>query len=385
MDFSLNNEQTLLRNSLSAFLRDSYPFSSRMAASKSANGWRPDIWKALGKELGILGAAFPEDVGGSDGGPVETMIILEELGRALALEPFVESVVLGGGLLRHTGGARARAVLGAVLAGDDTVAVGLTEPDARFGLAHVGTQARRHDHGWQLDGHKAAVVGAQWGSSLIVTARTAGATADRRGISLFLVERDRPGVTLREYHTIDGRRAADVILDGVVLPTDALLGAEGDAFEVLERVADEAIVAQCAEAVGMMERMLEDTVSYTRQRRQFGQPISSFQVLQHRMADMMIQVELAKSAVYGATLKLGAARSERAMAASAAKVTTDQACRYVGQNAIQLHGGMGMSDELAVTHYFKRATVLGIMLGSADYHVNRFASVEREAAWAATA
>ncbi|RDK10126.1 acyl-CoA dehydrogenase family protein [Cupriavidus lacunae] len=380
MHFSLNNEQTLLRNSLRAFLRDRYPFSSRKDASQSDKGWRPDIWRALGKELGILGAALPEDVGGSGGGPVENMIVMEELGRALALEPFAESVVMAGGLLRRAVGQRARDLLAAVLAGDDTVAVGWNEPGARFGLATVGTQARKQGDGWCLDGHKVAVIGAQWGSSLIVTARSGGAASDRYGISLFLVERERPGVTLREYHTIDGRRAADVVLDGVMLPADALLGAEGQAFDLIERIADEAVAAQCAEAVGLMERMLEDTVAYTRQREQFGQPISSFQVLQHRMADMMIQVELARSSVYGATLKLDAEPAERARAASAAKVTTDQACRFVGQNAIQLHGGMGMSDELPVTHYFKRATVLGNTLGSADFHVRRFAGFEREAA-----
>lgn len=380
MHFSLNNEQTLLRNSLRAFLRDRYPFPSRKDASQSDKGWRPDIWRALGKELGILGAALPEDVGGSGGGPVENMIVMEELGRALALEPFAESVVMAGGLLRRAGGQRARDLLAAVLSGDDTVAVGWNEPGARFGLATFGTQARKQGDGWCLDGHKVAVIGAQWGSSLIVTARSGGAASDRYGISLFLVERERPGVTLREYHTIDGRRAADVVLDGVMLPADALLGAEGQAFDLIERIADEAVAAQCAEAVGLMERMLEDTIAYTRQREQFGQPISSFQVLQHRMADMMIQVELARSSVYGATLKLDAEPAERARAASAAKVTTDQACRFVGQNAIQLHGGMGMSDELPVTHYFKRATVLGNTLGSADFHVRRFAGFEREAA-----
>jgi alkylation response protein AidB-like acyl-CoA dehydrogenase len=218
------------------------------------------------------------------------------------------------------------------------------------------------------------------GSRLIVTARTGGAQAARSGVSLFLLERGLPGVSLHEYHTIDGRRAADLSLDGVVLPVEALLGAEGGALELVELVADEAVAAICAEAVGVMGRMLDDTVDYTRQRRQFGQPISSFQVLQHRMADMMMQLELARSAVYGATLKLGADPVERAKAASAAKVTCDQACRYVGQNAVQLHGGMGMSDELALTHYFRRATVIGNTHGSADYHLARFAKLERGAA-----
>lgn len=380
MNLSTSHEQNLLSASLGAFLRDQYPIAARTAASRSAIGWRPDIWRTLGRELGILGAAFPEALGGSGGGPVETMLIMEQLGAALVLEPFLESVVIAGGLLRRVAGDAAQEALAGILAGDETIAVAWSEPQARFGLSRVATTARREGAGWRLDGRKVAVVGAQWGSRLIVTARTSGTQAETTGISLFLLERDLPGVTLHEYHTIDGRRAADLILDGAMLPARALLGEEGAAFDLVELVADEAVAAVCAEAVGLMAQMLDDTVDYTKQRRQFGQPISSFQVLQHRMADMMMQLELARSAVYGATLKLGADPVERAKAVSAAKVTCDQACRYVGQNAVQLHGGMGMSDELALTHYFRRATVIGNTLGSADYHLARFARLDRRAA-----
>lgn len=380
MNFSTSHEQNALSDSLASFLRDQYPIAARTAASRSALGWRPDIWRTLGGELGILAAAFPEEQGGTGGGPVETMLIMEQLGAALVLEPFLESVVMAGGLLRRVPGSVAGQALAAILAGGDSIAVGWSEPQARFSLSQVATTARREGDRWRLDGRKVAVVGAQWGSRLIVTARSSGAQGERDGISLFLLERDLPGVSLHEYHTIDGRRAADVILDRVLLPASALLGTEDAALDLVELVADEAVAAICAETVGLMGRMLADTVDYTKQRRQFGQQISSFQVLQHRMADMMIQLELARSAVYGATLKLGAEPVERGKAVSAAKVSCDQACRHVGQNAVQLHGGMGMSDELALTHYFRRATVIGNTLGSADDHLARFARLERRAA-----
>jgi len=380
MDLSLNPEQVALRDSLRTFLKDLYPIAARTQASREGPGWRPDIWRRLGSELGILGAAFPESLGGSGGGAVEHMVIMEELGAVLALEPYLESVVIGGGLLQRVAGSAAQEVLQSVLAGEEALAVAWLEPEARFDLAHVATTARPQGDGWRLDGRKAAVVGAPWASRLIVTARTAGEAGDPHGISLFLVERNRPGISLREFHTIDGRRAADVVLEGVTLPRSALLGEEGASLGLLERVADEAVAAMGAEAVGLMDRMLQDTVAYTQERRQFGQRIASFQALQHRMADMLMQLELARSAVYGATLTLDASPVERALAASAAKVTVDQATRFVSQNAVQLHGGMGMSDEVPVTQYFRRATVMGSTLGSIDHHLARFAWLEERRA-----
>jgi alkylation response protein AidB-like acyl-CoA dehydrogenase len=373
MDLTLNPEQAALRDSLRAFLKDRYPIAARTSASRQGPGWRPELWRQLGRELGILGAAFPEALGGSGGGAVEHMVILEELGAVLALEPYLESVVIGGALLQRAPGPSAREVLHAVLSGEDAVAVAWEEADARFRLTHVATTAQAHGSGWRIDGRKVAVVAAPWSSHLIVTARTAGAVGDAHGISLFLVERERPGVTLHAFHTLDGRRAADVVLDGVALPRSALLGDPGAAGPLLEQVADEAMAAQGAEAVGLMDRMLQDTVAYTQERRQFGQRLSSFQALQHRMADMLMQLELARSAVCRATLMLDAEPVERAMAASSAKVTVDQALRFVGQNAVQLHGGMGMSDETPVTLYFRRATVMGNALGSVDHHLGRFA------------
>ena len=372
MDFAFTPEQTLLRDSLRTFLNDCYSMEARNAASREGPGWRPDIWRRLGGELGILGAAFPECQGGSDGGAFEHLVIMEELGAALALEPYIESIVTAGGLLSRVCGTQPPALLASLLAGECTVAVGFEEPEGPSG---VGTVAVRDSAGWRLDGRKAVVLGAPWASHLIVSARAAG---DAQGVSLFLVERDRPGVSLRSFHTIDGRRAADVLLEGVRLPAQSLLGEEGGALGLIEQASDAAIAAQGAEAVGLMTRMLNDTVAYTQERRQFGQRIASFQALQHRMADMLMQLELARSAVYRATQAVaGADPVERALCASAAKVSVDQALRFVGQNAVQLHGGMGMSDEVPVTQCFRRATVLIGTRGSHDHHLARFAHLSR--------
>lgn len=376
MDFSLNPEQSQLRDALQAFLRDHDGLAERNAAS-AALGWRPELWRRLGSELGFLGAGFDESLGGSGGGAVEHMVIMEALGAAMALEPYLDSVVVAGGLLRRSPGTPARDALRSVIAGEDAVAVAWSAPPARAALSHVATTAQATGGGWRLDGRKGAVVGAGWGSRLLVTARTGGAVDDEPGISLFLVDRSAPGVSLREFHTLDGRRAAEVAFDGAVVPADALLGEAGAALPLLEQVADEAIAAQCAEGVGLMARLLDDTVRYTKQRRQFGQPVSSFQALQHRMADMLMHLELARSATCGATLSLGAAPRERALAASAAKVTVDEALRFVSQNAVQLHGGMGMSDETPVTHGFRRATVMMSVLGTREHHLARFARLER--------
>lgn len=377
MDFNFSSEQALLRDSLQAFLNDCYLLEARNEASRNGPGWRPDIWRRLGTELGILGAAFPEELGGSGGGAFDHLVILEELGAALALEPYTEAVVVAGGLLQRLGRAE---LLRSVLAGEQVVVAGFEEAAGRAALSHVATTATPQDGGWRLDGTKAAVVGAPWASHLIISARTAGATNDAQGISLFLVESDRPGLTLRPFHLIDGRRAADVVLDGVTLPADALLGTPGGALAQIERAADEGLVAQGAEAVGLMSRMLKDTVAYTSERRQFGQRIGSFQALQHRMADMLMQLELARSGVYRATQALSAGDRERARAASAARVTVGQALRFVGQNAVQLHGGMGMSDEVAVTHGFRRATVMGSTGGSIDHHLSRYMQLEGSSA-----
>jgi alkylation response protein AidB-like acyl-CoA dehydrogenase len=370
MDFSFTEEQGMLRDMVASYLADHYALDRRRAATGEA-GWRPQVWKAFAEELGILGAPFPEALGGLGGGPVETMILMEAFGKALVVEPFLGTVVIGGGFLKHADHPRAAELVGKIIAGEAIFAFAWAEPQARYNLADLRTTARRSGAGWTLNGAKAVVVGGPWASHLIVTARTAGGERDALGVSAFLVEADAPGVSRRDYPTVDGGRASDIAFEDVRLPAEALIGPADGALPLVEKVVDEALAALCAEACGVIRRMHEDTLDYARQRRQFGVPIGSFQVLQHRMADMYIQLEQSVSMTLMATLQLGR-DAERSKACAAAKAQIGQACRFIGQNAIQLHGGMGMTDEMAVGHYFKRATLIESAFGSTDHHLARY-------------
>lgn len=375
MNFTLTDEQNLLRASLGQFLQQRYGFAERTAASRGKPGYRADIWSALADELGVLGMTISEAHGGLGGGALEQMILMEQAGRALLLEPVSETLFQAAWLLEQAGGTLAGQLLEQVAGGAVKLAVALGEPAMRYDLADISASAVREGTGWRLDGVKAMVMAAPWADRLIVAARTAGQAGDADGLSLFVVDPSAPGVTLHPYPTIDGRRAADIEFARVPLPAEAQVGPEGGALVLLEAMRDRAIAAQAAEAAGLLDKLLADTVEYTRQRQQFGQPISSFQVLQHRMVDMYMQVEMVRSAAVLAALKLDGNPAERAKAASAAKVTVANACRFVGQNAVQLHGGMGMTDELPIGHYFKRATLIEAEHGSADWHLARHAAL----------
>ena len=371
MDFSFTEEQSMLRDTVASYLADHYSFDQRRAALAKEPGWSPAIWKAFAEELGILGAPFSEELGGLGGGPVENMIVMEEMGKALVVEPYLGTVVIAGGFLKHSGHAGAEALIGQIIAGEAIFAFAYAEPQGRYNLADLKTTAKQDGAGYVLNGHKAVVIGAPYATHLIVTARTSGGQRDATGISVFIVAKDAAGVTTRDYPTVDGFRASEVYLENVKVGADALVGPEGQAMPLIEKVMDEALAATCAEACGVLSRLHEGTLEYTKQRKQFGQPISSFQVLQHRMVDMFIQVEQSISMTYMATIKLGV-DAERSKSASAAKVQIGKACRFVGQNAIQLHGGMGMTDEMAIGHYFKRATMIESAFGSTDHHLARY-------------
>jgi alkylation response protein AidB-like acyl-CoA dehydrogenase len=374
MDFSFSDEQEQLRHSLRSLLEDRYTFTWRRAAIASPCGLDPQGW-AWFADLGILAMAFPERTGGLQLDAVSTLVVMEELGRALVIEPYLQTVVMCGGLLARAGGPVADELLAQIGSGQSMLALALEEPTARYTPVAIATTAKRSTAGWQLDGVKSMVSAAPWASQLLISARTAGQPGERSGLSLFLVDKSAPGVTLRECATIDGRRAADIALQGVRVPAEALIGEAGHALVNLERAVDEGIAALGAEAMGVLEKLHHDTLDYVKQRRQFGQPIGKFQVLQHRLVDMYMEIELARSAVYAATLKLSAPPGERARAASAAKVSVNQACRAVGQGAVQLHGGIGMTDELAVSHGFKRASVMELELGTTDFHLARYATL----------
>ncbi|PYE20758.1 alkylation response protein AidB-like acyl-CoA dehydrogenase [Williamsia limnetica] len=381
MDFTLTKEQELLRDGLAKFLANRYDLATSRASAKTGAGWQPKIWHSFAEELGILGATLPESDGGIGGGPVELMIVTEALGHALVVEPFIDTVVFGAGLLHRGGGERAAAVLEQIIAGEAVTAFAAIEPSSGYNYSDVTTTARKDGDSWIINGSKEVVSSAPLANHLLVTARTDGDRRDTDGISLFLVDFDSSapadGLTVQSYRTIDDRQASDVTFTDVRVPADALIGAEGRAWDSIDRAVDEATAAVASEAVGLMRKVLTDTVEYAKQRQQFGQAIGSFQALQHRMVDMYMELEQSTAAVYLAVLNLDGDRLDRALAVSAAKATIGRSARFIGQNAVQLHGGMGMTEELAIGHYFKRLTAIEYEFGSADQHIARYAALTR--------
>ena len=374
MDFSFSEEQTLLRNSVQSFLQDKYDFDTRRKVVASDEGWRPEIWKEFA-ELGLLAAPFPEEMGGFGGGAIDAMIVMEELGRHLVVEPYVETVILAGGLLRDAGSkAQQEEHLPGLVGGEAVWTLAYAEPQGRYNLADLTTTAKKEGDGYVIDGYKAVVLAAPWADKLIVSTRTGGGQRDRDGVSLFIVDKKAAGVSTRDYPTVDGRRASEVTLEGVKVGADALIGGEGQGLPHLEKATDNAIAALCAEAIGGMKELNEATVEYCKTRKQFGVPIGKFQVLQHRMVDMFMAYEQSVSMTYMVNLKVDEDDAARRKAASGAKVQIGKAGRFVGQQAVQLHGGMGMTDELNVGHYFKRLTMIDTQFGGVDHHLKRYSS-----------
>jgi alkylation response protein AidB-like acyl-CoA dehydrogenase len=369
MDFTYTETQNMLRDTLARFLADTHGFEARQKRINGDGGRDPGIWRSLATELGILGAPFAESHGGLDGGHLENAIMMEELGKVIATEPYLQTVVLGGGALKAVGGAQADAHIPAIISGDMIIAFAYAEPQGRYDLANIRTTAKQDGAGYVLNGHKGVVYAAPWATHLLVTARTGGDTRERQGVELFLIDAKSSGIVRRDYPTVDGFQASEVYFENVAIPGDALLTG---GIDLIERVVDEATVAICAEATGVMAKLHEGTLDYAKQRQQFGQPIGRFQVLQHRMVDMFMEVEQAKSMVLMATLKLDEPAINRMAAVSQCKAKVAKGANFVGQNAIQTHGGIGITQELAIGHYFKRATMIEGQFGSADFHFDRF-------------
>jgi pimeloyl-CoA dehydrogenase small subunit len=374
MDFDFSDEQRLLKDSVERLLADRYDFESRKAYQARPEGWSREVW-AQYAELGLLALPFAEEHGGFGGGPVETMIVMEAFGRALALEPYLATVVLGGGFLRHAASDEQRAgLVPEVAAGALRLAFAHTERQSRHDLFDVATTARRDGAGYVLDGEKGVVLHGDSADRLIVSARTAGARRDRGGIGLFLVDPKVDGVSRRGYPTQDGQRAAEITLVGVRVGPEAVVGEPEDALPVIERVADEAMAALAAEAVGCMAEMHALTIEYLKTRKQFGVPIGAFQVLQHRGADMFVALEQARSmAMFATMMAQDEDAAERRKAVAAAKVQIGRSGRFIGQQAIQLHGGVGMTMEFKIGHYFKRVTMIDTLFGDADHHLAQVA------------
>ncbi len=376
MDFDFSEEQRLLDESVRRLVKDAYDIAKRRSYMAEPEGFSRALW-ARYAELGLLGLPFAESEGGFGGTAVETMIVMESFGRGLVLEPYLPSVVLGGGLISLAGSAaQKQAILPLVASGKLLLAFAHGERQARYELADVETTAKRDGASWVLSGHKGVVLGGDSAGTLIVSARSAGASRECHGITLFLVDAKAKGVAIRGYPTVDGLRAAEVTLDSVRVPGDAVLGAPDGAYPVIERAVDRALAALAAEAVGIMETLNAATLDYLKTRKQFGVPIGSFQALQHRMADMVVEHEQSKSMAVLAALSADLADAgERRRVISAAKVQIGKSGRFVGQQAIQLHGGIGMTDEYLAGHYFKRLTMIDQTFGDTDHHLDRFAEV----------
>jgi alkylation response protein AidB-like acyl-CoA dehydrogenase len=376
MDIQYTEEQELLRSSVQRLLRDQYDFDARRKIVASEEGFSRKRWEAFA-ELGLLAAPFSEEVGGLGGGSLSTMIIMQEFGRHLVVEPFIETIVVAGSLIEQTGSEnQKRAFLPDIIAGKKIWALAWTEKASRFDLAKVTTTAHREGKDYVLTGEKSAVIAAPWADYLIVSARASGQRHDRGGVSLFVVDRRAANLHLQSFKTIDGRRAAEISLGGV---RGELLGKEGEGVAALEACRDHAIGALCAEAVGAMGELNSVTLEYSKTRKQFGTTIGSFQVLQHRMVDMFIAHQEALSLMQHLNLSLSAEDAGLSRLASGAKSKIGYAGRFIADQAVQLHGGMGMTDELNVGHFFKRISSINIQFGDPAYHVLRYAQLDAAA------
>jgi alkylation response protein AidB-like acyl-CoA dehydrogenase len=378
MDFEFSDEQQQLHDTVDRYLNEQYAFEKFRAVNASVEGWDKATWKGLA-DLGVLAINVPEEQGGLGFGPLENLALMGACGRSLLLEPFLSSAIIATAVLRaHAGVAAAADMLRKMASGDAISVLAHFESDSRFETQWVTTQAQKSADGYTLDGHKAVVMHAAAADTLLISARTAGTPGDVQGVSLFMVPRAAKGLALECYPTIDGQRAADVYLKSVQVPADARLGDEGSALPHIDAAIDIGIAALCAEAVGVMQALVDATVNYVQNRQQFGVAIGRFQALQHRIADMLIHLEQARSMSYLAALRCTDENVvERRRALSASKTVVGQSCRFVAQQAVQLHGGMGMTDELIVSHWFKRLTAAELMFGDSETHLQRYAALTR--------
>jgi alkylation response protein AidB-like acyl-CoA dehydrogenase len=375
MDFNFTEEQTLLENMVTSFVRDNYPWEAREAIVKTEEGWKPENWSQFA-ELGLLGVPFAEEFGGLGGSVVDTMIVMEQFGKGLVVEPYMPSVVLAGGLISSLGSKeQVESIIPNIISGDVRYAFAHSEPQSRFDLFDVKTSAAVSGDDFILNGFKSVVFGGPIATHLIISARTSGDQRDTNGITLFLVDKKSEGLTLQNYPTIDEYRASEVVIENLKVSKDMVLGEVDNAYNAIDENIDRSTIAVCAEAVGILEVLKDATIDYCKNRKQFGQAIGKNQSIQHRLVDMMIEYEQSKSILYMACTSNLSDPTSRKKAVSAAKARIGKAIKYVGENSIQLHGGMGMVDEYLVSHYFKRATMLGVLFGNEDYHMKRFSDI----------
>jgi alkylation response protein AidB-like acyl-CoA dehydrogenase len=372
MDFSISEEQSMLADSVSRFIENDYDFERRQKIAASDDGFSMELWRTYA-ELGWTAVPFAEEDGGLGGGPIEMMLMMEQFGRGLVVEPFLANVVLAGGVLRRVASAEQKSQwLTPMIAGDLQTGLAFAEPQGRFNIADLKTAANKNGEGFVLSGSKTCVLNGGSAELLIIPARTSGGQMDEDGITLFAIAADSPGIERRSYATVDAQQAADITLHNVEVGTNAVLGTIGDGFATLQVVVDEATLAVCAEAVGIMRTMHDKTVEYSKNRVQFGVPIGSFQALQHRMVDTLMACEQSRSLLMWAVMLNAAGDAGWQRAVSAMKYQIGTAGINVAREGVQIHGGMGVTWELDIAHYFKRLTAIDILFGNGDFHLDRY-------------
>ena len=375
MDFTFNEEQSLIQDQVDQFVQKEYDWETRQALSNSELGFGEDNWKKFA-ELGWLGISVSEDSGGFGGSAIESMLIMEAFGKGLVVEPFLETVIMAGGLIDDHGSDQQKSsFLEPAISGEMHLAIAYAEPQSRFNLSDVVTEAKADGDNFIINGYKSVVMNGPSADQIIISARTSGSQLDEDGISLFIIDANTSGLDKTNYKTVDGRRASDLTLENVSVSKENLIGEQDKGFEILDSAIDKAILAISAEAVGAMEVLYKTTVEYTKTREQFGTAIGKFQVLQHRMVDMFMEYEQCKSLLYMATMKNEEGAPDAKKAISGLKYQVGKAGKFVGQQAVQLHGGMGVTDELNVGHYFKRLTTIGTIFGNADFHLKQYTSL----------
>ena len=375
MDFTFNEEQTMIQDQVQQFVQKEYDWETRQELSNSDKGFGADNWKTFA-ELGWLGISISEENGGFGGSAIETMLIMEEFGKGLVVEPFLETIVMSSSVLdKHGNEKHKKEVLGSVISGELHLALAYAEPQSRFNLFDVVTEAKEDNNNFVINGFKSVVMNGPSANKFIISARTSGNQLDKMGISLFLVDSDADGLTKKDYKTVDGRRASDINFENVSIPKESLIGSLNEGLTILDEAIDRSILAISAEAVGAMEVLYKSTVEYTKTREQFGTPIGKFQVLQHRMVDMFMEYEQCKSLLYMATMKNEEGAPDAKKSISGLKYQVGKAGKFVGQQSVQLHGGMGVTDELNIGHYFKRLTTIGTIFGNADFHLKQYTSL----------
>jgi len=372
MNFDFTEEQTLLNNMVTSFVRDNYDWETRCSIVKNEEGWKQENWSQFA-ELGLLGVPFSEKHGGLGGSPTDLMIVMEQFGKGLVVEPYLPSVILAGGLITNLGSKeQTDQIVPKIISGEQRYVFAYAEHQSRFDLFDVKTSAVKEGDNYIINGLKSVVFGAGAATHIIIAARTSGDQRSKKGITLFITEVGSQGITLQNYPTIDEYRAAEVIIENLKISKDSILGKVDEAYDAIEEEIDKSTIAACSEALGVLEILKDATTDYCKNRKQFGQPISKNQVIQFRLVDMMMEYEQAKSILYMAITSDLSNPDERRKAVSALKSRMGQAIKFVGENAIQLHGGMGMTEEYMISHYFKRATMIGVLFGNVDYHMKRF-------------